>query len=173
MRAIDIFISGGSDTNRHRDLASEAIDRLRQVLQYELGLDVTITSWNYRHATPTVVPGGTLAATSLANVDRSDVLVGIFAKSLPRITQEEVREALTRRQNGESQELFVFANPNRLTARHWDFFNELRDTFGEEIVFGHYTDRVTFQASLYTTLFKYLFERLTTANPPLLSGARP
>jgi hypothetical protein len=67
MRAIDIFISGGSDTNKHRHLAAEAIERLRQALQYELRLDVTITSWDYRHATPTVVPEGSLAAVSLAN----------------------------------------------------------------------------------------------------------
>jgi hypothetical protein len=171
MRTINIFVSCGSDMNGHRDLAVDAIRRLQQLLQFEMNLEVTINHWDYRLATPGVVPSGALAATSLANVDRSDALIAIFGRRVPVITQHEIREAFMRRQRGETQAVFVFANPDQMTDRHRTFFTEIEQTFGEEIVFGHFANRTTFQAALYTMLFRYFFEQLGTANPALVGEA--
>jgi hypothetical protein len=170
MRVIDIFISGGSDTDRHRDVAADAISRLRQVIEYEMRLDVTLRNWDYRLSSPTVVPRGGLSAASLANVDRSDALVAIFGRRLPRITQDEIRRAFVRRQRGEQEEVFVFANRDRLTDRHNDFFEGIENEFNEAIVFAYYSDLLSFQAIVYSTLFGFLFTQLVTASPSLLPG---
>jgi hypothetical protein len=171
MRTVNIFVSCGGDMNAHRDLAADAIRRLQQLLQFEMNLSVTINHWDFRFATPDVVPRGALATTSLTNVDRSDALIAIFGRRVPVITRQEIHEAFARRQRGEVQAIFVFANPDQLSDAHREFFAEVENAFGEEIVFGHYSNRLTFQAALYTMLFRYLFEQLGTANPALMSGA--
>ena len=173
MPNIELFVSCGSDRDSYRDVAKDAIERLRQVIQFEMGLDVTIAYWDYRTATPTVVPRGALASMSLANVDRSDALVAIFGRRVPRITKQEIRRAFERRRRGERQEVFVFAHPGLITSQHDGFFQRIEDDFGETIVYAPYSNRLTFQASLYTTLFQYLFGQLGTANPALLAGMRP
>jgi hypothetical protein len=171
MLNIELFVSCGSDRDAYRDIAKDAFERLRQVIQFEMKLDVTIANWDYRAATPTVVARGALASTSLANVDRANALVAIFGRRVPSITREEVRRAFERRRGGERQVVFVFAHPGLLSPRHRSFLQEVEDDFGETIVYAPYTNQVTFQASLYTTLFQYLFGQLGTANPALLTGA--
>jgi hypothetical protein len=171
VRNIDIFVSNGGDTNGYRDLVADAISRLRQMIRYEMNLAVTISYWDYRDATPDVVRRGTLSATSLANVDRSDALIAIFGKRVPEITTKEIHQAFRRRQDGKQQAVFVFANPAQLAEAHRAFFKEIEETYGEEVVFGHYSNKLNFQAGLYTTLTRYLFEQLATANQALLGGA--
>jgi hypothetical protein len=171
MLNIELFVSCGSDRDGYRDIAKDAFERLQQVIQFEMGLDATIAYWDYRMATPTIVARGALASTSLANVDRANALVAIFGRRVPTITREEIRRAFERRRGGERQEVFVFVHPGLLSPRHATFFREVEDDFGETIVFSPYTNQVTFQALLYTTMFKYFFGQLGTANPALLTGA--
>jgi hypothetical protein len=168
MLNIEVFVSCGSDRNGYRDVAKDAIERLRQLIRFEMTLEATIEYWDYRTATPTVVPRGGLAATSLANVDRSDALVAIFGRSLPNITTQEIRRAFERRERGEAEDVFVFVNPGLKTARHDAFFDRIEHDFGETIIWTPYTSRLTFQAGLYTTLFRYLFDQLGRASPALL-----
>jgi hypothetical protein len=52
LRDVQIAIANGSDTNRYRDVAADALDRLRQLLQFELHYDVTISNWDYRRVSP-------------------------------------------------------------------------------------------------------------------------
>jgi hypothetical protein len=172
MPNIELFVSCGSDRDRYRDVAKDAIERLRQVIQFEMRPDVTIAYWDYRIATPTVVPVGTLAATSLANVDRSDALVAIFGKRVPNVTTQEVREAFERRRRGEKQDVFMFAHPGLMTPQHDELLKAIENDYGETIVYAPYRDQLSFQGSLYTTLFKYLFEQLGIANPALLPRGR-
>jgi hypothetical protein len=171
MKHLEILISNGSDTNRYRDIANDALRRLQQTLQFDMRLAVTILFWDYRDAPPTVVPRDALAAASLATVDRSNAVVAIFGRRVPDITTQEIRRAFQRRRDGTAVDIFVFVNQQRMTAEHQDFFDEIRDTFGEMIVYQSYSNPVEFQARLYTLLFKYLFEQLATANPELLAGA--
>jgi hypothetical protein len=173
MRNIQLFVSCGSDRNGFRDVANDAIDRLRQVIQSEMRLEVILTQWDYRKATPTVVPAGALAATSLANVDRAAALVAIFGKRVPPITTQEVRKAFERRRSGETVDVFMFAQENLMTPRHRRLLKDIQDDFGETISYAQYQDRLSFQGALHTTLFKYLFEQLGVANPALLPGGAP
>jgi hypothetical protein len=168
MRAITFFVSGGSDTNRQRDIAEDTIRRLGQVIESELLLDATLRSWDYRISTPTVVPRGGLAGPSLSNVDRSEALVAIFGARLPSVTQEEIRHQFRRRRDGEPVEVYVFVNPSKLTDRHWEFFGAIEHDFGEAIVFAQYMTNLDFQALLYSTLFNFLFRQLATSTPPLV-----
>jgi hypothetical protein len=170
VRNIDVFIANGSDTNAYRDIGVDVISRLRQLLQYEMNYDVTISNWDYRAATPRVIQKGTLAATSLMNVDRSQAMIGIFGRRVPGITTKEIRRAFERRLAGDEFEIFVFANPKLVTDEHDVFFQEIVNTFGEEIDYGQYRNRLEFQALLYTTLIRYLIERLKISNPALLPG---
>jgi hypothetical protein len=116
VQRVELFISNGSDTNRYRDVAADVGHRLTQLLQYELGYDVGIVNWDYRRATPTVVPAGTLASTSLRMVDRAEALVAIFGRRDPTVTKEEIRQAFRRLDTGEAVDVFVFANPHERDA---------------------------------------------------------
>jgi hypothetical protein len=171
MKHLEVLISNGHDTNRYRDLANDAMQRLQQTLQFEMRLAVTLLWWDYRASPPTVVPRGALAAASLATVDRSNAVVAIFGSRVPDVTTQEIRRAFQRRRDGQTVDVFVFVNPTKMGDEHRAFFAEISDTYGEEIVYQAYSGPVEFQAGLYTLLFKYLFEQLATANPDLLSGA--
>ncbi len=173
MPNIELFVSCGSDRDKYRDLVKDAVDRLRQVIQFGLRPDVTIAYWDYRMETPTVVPVGALAATSLANVDRSDALVAIFGRRVPKITTQEIREAFERRRRGENLEVFMFAHRGLMTPKHAELLKGIEDDFGETIVYAYYQDRLSFQGLLYATLFKYLFEQLGVATHALLVRGRP
>jgi hypothetical protein len=171
MKNLEILISNGHDTNRYRDLANDAMHRLQQTLQFEMRLAVTILWWDYRASPPTVVPRGALAAASLATVDRSNAVVAIFGSRVPNVTTQEIHRAFQRRRDGQPIDVFVFVNETRMSDEHRTFFTEIRDAYGEEIIYQAYANPIEFQAQLYTLLFKYLFEQLATANPDLLSGA--
>ena len=60
MRDVQVFISNGYDTNRYRDTAREVLDSLKELLQYKMEYDVTLSNWDYRRAPPAVVPAGSL-----------------------------------------------------------------------------------------------------------------
>jgi len=171
MRQVAFFISNGSDTNRYRDTAVDVLRRLQQLLQTELNYDVALTEWDYRLASPTIVPVGGLAGPSLRVVDRSRVCVAILGARCPRIAQEEIKEMLTRRQQGEAVELFLFVNESQIGSAHRAFFDEVRTTFGVELVWAPYSDRVTFQATLFTTVTRFLLEHLEIRNPSLQVAA--
>jgi hypothetical protein len=171
MKHLEILISNGHDANRYRDLANDAMHRLQQTLQFEMRLAVTILWWDYRASPPTVVPRGALAAARLATVDRSNAVVAIFGSRLPDVTTEEIHRAFQRRRDGESVDVFVFVNDTKMSDQHRDFFAEILNAYGEQIVYQAYSTPIEFQAQLYTLFFKYLFEQLATANPDLLSGA--
>lgn len=170
MRNVDVFISNGSDTNRYRDTVADTLRRLRQLLQYEMGYDVTITNWDYRVGSPTVVRAGALASASLGIVDRSHALVAIFGRRCPKITCDEIRRALMRRSGGERLEIFTFVNPALKTVSHQAFFDTIVNDFGEELVWAPYEDRLSFQATLFTTLVRFLLEHLEISNPALVAG---
>lgn len=171
MRQVAFFISNGSDTNRYRDTAVDVIRRLQQLLQAELNYDVALTEWDYRLASPTIVPVGGLAGPSLRVVDRSRVCVAILGRRCPRVTQEEIKEMLTRRQRGEAVELFLFVNESQMTSDHHSLFAEITAAFGVELVWAPYSDRVTFQATLFTTVVRFLLEHLEIRNPALQVAA--
>jgi hypothetical protein len=171
MRQVEVFISNGSDTNTYRNTAVDVLKRLQQLLQAELNYDVAITNWDYRLASPTLVPAGELAGPSLRVVDRSHACIAIFGRSCPRITRQEVREMLVRQQRGESVELFVFVDPKKKGLAHDQFFEDLTDAFGIELVWAPYSDPLSFQAILFTTLIGFLLNHLEIKNPALLGAA--
>lgn len=171
MRDVQVFISNGSDTDRYRETAADVLGRLRQLLQFEMQYDVTISNWDYRLSSPTIVPAGSLATASLRIVDRSHALIAIFGRRCPRITCEEVRRAFQRRAAGEPIEVFIFVNPSLRTGQHDSFFMDLHDTFGLEPVWAEYNSRLSFQAHVFTTLVGFLLEHLQISNPALLGGA--
>lgn len=170
-RTFEFFVSGASDIDHLRDLADATLRRFEQVLRTELELPIHFASWDYREATPTTVARGTLAATSLATVDRCSAVIPIFLGRLGRISSQEIIRAFERRQRGEDIEIFAFVHPERLTDQHRNFFREIRDTFGRELSSSPYHNQLQFQARFDAWLFKFLFERLTTSNPALLGGA--
>lgn len=169
MHNVEVFISNGREEDRYRDIGVDVLSRLQHLLRYELGYDVAIGNWDYRHAPPTVVAAGGLAATSLRMVDRSQCLVAIFGRRMPPITTAEVRQAFELRQSHSEIDVFVFANPDRVTDRYHAFVREISDTYGEQIQWAPYADPLSFQAILYITLTKFLLERLATGIPAFLT----
>lgn len=169
MHVIGIMVACGGDRDRYRDVASDAISRLRQVFESDWNRAATIIEWDYRRAPPEVVRAGGLATTSLLNVDRSDALIAILGKRVPTITRLEIRRAFESRRSGIPKAIFVFANPSLWTRKHDELNAELEAEYGEGFIYAPYQDRMTFQASLYTSLFRFLFERLAVSNPPLIS----
>ena len=167
MRRVEVFISNGSDTDHYRDTALDVLRRLQQLFQAELNYDVAITNWDYRIASPTLVPAGALAGPSLRVVDRSHACVAIFGRRCGLVTRQEVREMLEREARGEPVRLFVFVNPAQRTQVHDDFFADLAATFGWEPAWGPYSDRLSFQGILFTTLLGFLLEHLEIRNPEL------
>ena len=74
---------------------------------------------------------------------------------------------LRRRQRGEAVDLFVFANADQVGPEHDAFFDEVEATFGVELLWAPYRDRITFQATVFTTLMRLLLESLEIKNPAL------
>ncbi len=158
-QTLEFLVCGSSDTNHLRDLADAAIRRFRQVLRTELGLPIYLESWDYREATPTVVPQGGVAAASLATVDRCNAVIPIFGRRLGRIASEELEHAFERRRRGETVAVIAFVHPDQRTATQQAFFDRITETYGEVIVFAEYHDRLEFQARFDAWLFRYLFEQ--------------
>jgi hypothetical protein len=171
MREVALFISNGSDTNRYRDTAGDVIRRVQQLLHTELNYDVALTEWDYRLASPTMVPAGGLAGPSLRLVDRSLACIAIFGGRCPPITREEIKEMVERLQRGEEVGLFVFVNPAQKGPDHDAFFAEIATTYGFEVAWAPYSDRLTFQGTLFTTLMRFLLEHLEIRNPALQVAA--
>ena len=171
MREVALFISNGSDTNRYRDTAGDVIRRVQQLLQAELRYDVALTEWDYRLASPSIVPAGGLAGPSLRMVDRSRACIAVFGRRCPPITRKEVTEMVERRQRGEDVGLFVFVNPAQIGPDHDAFFAEIATTYGVEVAWAPYSDRLTFQGTLFTTLMRFLLEHLEIRNPALQAAA--
>lgn len=167
MRRVEVSIVNGSDADLYRDTALDVLRRLQQLFQSELNYDVAIVNWDYRLASPTVVPAGGLAGPSLRVIDRSHACIAIFGRRCPRITREEVTEMLEREARGEPVKLFVFVNPAQRQQALDDFFAELSATFGREPLWSQYSDRLSFQGILFTTLVGFLLEHLEIRNTSL------
>jgi hypothetical protein len=153
---VDIMISNGSDTDRYRDVAAGVLDMMGHMLLYQLNVPLSLTNWDYRRDPPAVVPAGQLAARSLEMVERSQALLAIFGRRVPRVTCLEIRRAFERRQAGHTHPVWVFVNPKTKTDKHQEFFDQIKHDFGEEIIHAPYTDRLSFQSKVFTTIMPHL-----------------
>jgi hypothetical protein len=170
-RTFGVLVSGAGDINPLRKLANDTLGRFEQVLQTELELPIHFGNWDYREATPTVVPVSDFSRMSLNAVDRSSAVFALFRRSWGAVTAEEIERAFQRRRGGEDVEVFAFVHPDQITTQHRDLFDDIAATFGEQIVYQEYRSQVQFQARFDACLFRFLFERLTTSNPELIRGA--
>lgn len=168
MIQVDIFISGGGDSTRYRNLAAETLASLQHMFQNELRSDLFIRSWDYRRDAPRIVPRGQVSSRSLAMVERTDILVAIFHLRLPPITCEEVRRTFERRRAGDPVDAKVFVN----RAYEGDpalraFFKAISDDFAEDIVYQQYGTALEFQRFLFTTLTPSLLKIVSAGSPVL------
>ncbi len=159
MIEIRVMIANGGDTEEYRDRALDVIGRMNHLFLHEMRLGLSITNWDYRLDSPTVIPAGTMAVRSLSMVDQSELLLAIFGPTVPLITSQELKEGFERRRDGANIEICTFVNPDSITQAHEEYFRSITDEFGEEIVYGQYQDELQFQGTLMTTLFKYLIQR--------------
>ncbi len=168
MIQVDVFISGGSDSTRYRNVAAETLASLQHMFQNELRSDLFIRNWDYRRDAPRIVPRGQVSSRSLAMVERTNILVAIFHRRLPPITCQEVRRAFERRRAGDHVDAKVFvhrayeADPD-LRA----FFNAISDEFAEDIVYQQYGTALEFQGFLFTTLTPLLLQIVSGGSPIL------
>jgi hypothetical protein len=155
------MISGGSDTERHRDIAVDMATRVSHLFSYQLNQPVTIRQWDYRFDNPTVVPAGTLATRSLSMVDSSECLLAIFGENVPPITSQEIFRVFQRRRDGFPVDFRLFLDPRKKTTEHDDFLARIKAEFGEQIVYAEYQSELDFQAKVVMTLFEYVMHKLT------------
>jgi hypothetical protein len=165
MKEIRVMIANGGDTNEYRDRAIDVVKRLNHLFLHELGRDISITFWDYRLDSPTVIPAGSMSTRSLSKVDQSEFLLAIFGPTVPIITSQELIEGFERRLAGINIEICTFVNPDTITQAHTDYFQGIADNYDEEIVWGEYRDELEFQGTLMTTLFKYLIGRVGAQFP--------
>lgn len=172
MIAVEVFISGGADTDECRDVSLAVIRHLQQMFQKTMGVPISIGNWDYRIDPPAVVPGGAVATRSLQMVERSNALVAVFGAAVPEITCQEIRQGFQLRSEGNSVEVWTFLNPDAKTEDHETFLRNINEEFGVQIVYTPYRNLLEFQAMLFTTMIPYLLRRIEDAGVPLLGGYR-
>jgi len=157
----------GSEVDDLRTIGFSVLDRLDEMFLYDMNLGVTIRHWNYRTDPPRVVPAGDLALRSLTIVERSHVLVAIFGRELPSITQQEIIRAFERRRDGETLPIIVFLDPTKKTVEHDRFFSRIKADFGEEISYTPYQTPLDFQSLLFKAVIPIML-KLVGFRPPRL-----
>jgi hypothetical protein len=168
MIQVDIFVSGGSDSVRFRNVAATTLVLLQHMFQNELRSDLFIRNWDYRNDAPRIVPRGQISSRSLAMVERTDILVAIFHRRLPPITCAEVRRIFERRRAGHQVQAKVFVH--RTYEGDQDlraFFKAISDDFAEDIVYQPYGSPIEFQGYLFTALTPLLLQIARGGSPDL------
>ncbi|HEX3840765.1 MAG TPA: hypothetical protein VHU85_08235 [Acidimicrobiales bacterium] len=159
MIEIRVMIANGGDTMGYRDRALDVIQRVNHLFLHELNLEMSVTNWDFRRDTPTVIPEGTMAYRSLSMVDRSEVVLAIFGPTVPKITRKEMWHAFERRRAGDAVDVWTFVDPRKLGKVHTDYFGKIKKEFHEEIVWTEYRNKSDFQGTMFTTMFRYLIGR--------------
>ena len=157
-----VFISCGDEMEGFRDIAQDVLKRLDQMYADELGINqgIVIREWDFRRDNPRIVPAGTVAARSLAIVDKSHAVVAVLGRTVPTITRDEILEVFKRRTEGIGIELFLFMNPTLRDEPHRDLLAEIKNEYGEEPMWGRYQNSLDFQGTLFTTLVVHTLRRL-------------
>lgn len=156
---VEVMISGGRDTDVQRDVAGSVLIDLQHMFRKEMHEPVFIDQWDYRRASPTVVPSGAMAALSLQQVEQTHILIVLLDQRVPEITGQEVERALELRATGRPLEVYAYTRPPT-PAEITDFLSELKTRLGLEVVYAPYDDHLTLQARLFTTLVPYVLARL-------------
>ena len=99
-----------------------------------------------------------MAVRSLSMVDLSEVVLVIFGAKVPKITRKEMLRAFERRKSGSRVEVWAFVDP-RTIQKPEELFAKIKRKFDEEVVWTPYRGKTDFQATMFTTMFKYLSER--------------
>lgn len=167
MHPVKIFISCGSDVDRYRDTGKAAFETIEHMFEHELDYPIAVRSWDFRLDAPRIVRPEDMAARSLAKVEGAYAMVGIFGRRCPGITQREIRRAFELRRDGAEVEVLVFVNPNTKESAHDTFIREIRDEFGEQIVYQPYRNRLEFQARFLSALIPLLLKKTGIARPSL------
>jgi hypothetical protein len=157
---ISLIISSGAETDRYRDIVLNVAADVQHLFTNELEQPVAFTGWDYRRDNPRVVPGGDLSARSLLMVERSECVLAIFGRSVPKVTSEEIVRVFERRQAGEPIDFWLLLNPDEKSAEHQTFLDSIMTRFGEQIVYSHYRSELEFQARVMTTLTAHVIRRL-------------
>lgn len=168
MIQVDIFVSGGADSARYRDVAGTSLALIQHMFQNELRSDLFIRSWDYRNDAPRVVPRGQISSRSLTMIERTNILVAIFHHRLPPITCAEIRRVFERRRAGDPVEVKVFVN--RVYASDHDlraFFQTISEDFAEDVIFQQYASTLEFQGYLFTALTPLLLQIARGGSPAL------
>ena len=154
------MISNGAETNVFRDIAVDVRQRLSHLFTYEMPTELQIIDWDYRLDMPRIVPLGGLPARSLTMVDEADAVLAIFGGPVTEIARQEVRHSFEVRQQGRPLQLWAFVDAGQPEEERTAFFAELRDEFGEEIVYTKFSNALEFQAMVFVTLTKFALEHL-------------
>lgn len=171
MRRLRIMVSSADDADRWRDIVEDVRQRLQHSYQNEVGLFYILDSWDYRMATPTVVPRGELAGPSLAAVRASHCLILIVEGRVGDVSREEVLEAFERRANGDIIEVRVFLHEGGDEAALRELADQVLAKYNEQIVRTKFSDELNFQARMFCCLNEELLrgngdEQLTTEESP-------
>jgi len=168
MRRLRIMVSCADDADRWRDIVEQVRQRLQHSYQNEVGFFFILDSWDYRIATPLVVPRGELAGPSLAAVRASHCLILIVEGRVGEVSRKEVYEAFERRANGEIVHVRVFLHKGGDEAALRELANQVLEKYNEQIVWTTFDDELDFQARIFCCLNEELLrgngdEQLTTA----------
>jgi hypothetical protein len=152
MRRLSVMVSCADDANRWRDIVEGVRRHLQHSYQFELNLPYAIDSWDYRIATPTVVPRGRMAGPSLAAVGRSECLIVIVDGRVGPISREEVLEAFKLQASGQNREVHVFLRAGGDQDGLQELVDEVRETYGQQILWTTFDGELDFQARIFCCL---------------------
>jgi hypothetical protein len=166
------MICGNDEVAAHRDLAMEVLDRLEQMFREDLGIAMSLMTWDFRREHPDVVDEDEFAALSLAHVEKADSLIAFLGPSIGDVTRQEVRRGLELQRERSSYQVWVFVERSVIGRDHSAFVDELAGDLHKRIVYGQHETPLELQALLFTTLFPFITRRLFPVSQPLIRSER-
>lgn len=151
MIELGTLVSGGAAIDRYRDVANEVLAAVEQIMR-RAGARFSILNWDWREEPPGVVPRGDYAALSLRMVERSNVLVALLADTVPTTTREEILHSFELRSRGRPVQVLIFVERAASHDRLDELIDEVRDRFGEQIMYQQFQDEFDLQRKLFVAL---------------------
>jgi len=169
---IQVLVSAADEEHRLRKIASEAFVRINHMLVQVYNARILLNEWNYQLDPAREVRPGHLADRSLQAVERSELVIAIVGRSVGQIAKQEVLHHYKLKGLGLApRTLWLFAHKPRPRTAHYlplaDLVKEVKESYGEEIVYKEVGSELDFQASLMLQLLPYALARAGLVSIPL------
>jgi hypothetical protein len=155
-----IFISCGEEVEPFRDIAGRVLNALRSAFVFGLSRSVTVTYWDFRDASPAVVPAGQYSAPSLGQVDKSRAVIGILGASVPQVTGDELILATRRLAEGRIDQVWLFLDKTTKSDIHAKFIRRVRRATKMQHLYQEFEGELDFQEKLFVALTPYFVTKV-------------